>query len=54
MVLSGSSGVPGAGSFSLSGQVFFEGQSLYLQVFLNDPGAPKGVSISNGLEVAYP
>jgi hypothetical protein len=54
ITLSGSSGVPGAGSFSLSSTVFAGDLTLYLQVFLNDPGAPHDVSMSNGLEIDLP
>jgi hypothetical protein len=54
VTLDGSPGTPGAGGFSLSTQVFINDLSLYLQVFLVDGGATKGVSMSNGLEIDFP
>ena len=54
IVLAGQPGVPGDGSFTLTGTPYITGLSIYLQVLLADPGAVKGVSMSNGLEIAFP
>jgi len=52
--LSGSPGAPGAGEFSIPFDVNIMGCSVFLQVFLADVGAVKGISMSNGLEIAFP
>jgi hypothetical protein len=54
VVLSGSPGAPGDGSFSFSGVATISGMSVFFQTFLVDPNAVKGVSMSNGLEIAFP
>lgn len=54
IVCSGSAGVPGAGSFSIPTEVGATNVTLYMQVLLADPGAVKGVSMSNGLEFVLP
>jgi hypothetical protein len=54
VVLGGSPGVPGDGSFSIPGTLFLSNLSLFMQVFLADPGAVMGVSMSNGLEILFP
>jgi hypothetical protein len=54
IALQGSPGVPGDGSFSIGATTYFADLSLYFQVFLVDPGAPMGVSMSKGLEIVYP
>ncbi len=45
---------PGGGGlllpFTLPGDALLTGVSFYLQLLASDPGAPKGVSLSNGLE----
>jgi len=50
----GTAGVAGAGGFDLPVKItapVLVGVPLYLQVFVADPGAPQGVSLTNGLEL---
>ncbi|MBI4882276.1 MAG: hypothetical protein HY812_21840 [Planctomycetes bacterium] len=54
--LSGKLGLPmpGTGSFSFTTLMTLSGVTLYMQAFLADPGAPFGVSMTNGLEMVAP
>lgn len=54
IVLDGTPGQPGDGSVTVSRTNYFTGRSVFVQVFLTDPGAVQGVSMTNGLEIAYP
>jgi photosystem II stability/assembly factor-like uncharacterized protein len=54
VVLDGLSGNPGGGSFSIPFTAYFQGLSIYIQVLLADSAAVRGVSMSNGLEIAFP
>ena len=49
--LNGPAGVPGAGSLTLGGLdlTTFAGLDIYMQALMFDPGACKGVALSNGL-----
>ncbi|HKB15495.1 MAG TPA: VCBS repeat-containing protein, partial [Planctomycetota bacterium] len=53
LVLAGTPGVPGEGSFTFPWVVApgLAGQSAYCQVGVLDPGAPQSVAFSNGLRV---
>jgi hypothetical protein len=54
LVASGVPGLPGVGAFDLVSLVTPElaGAVLYAQVLVLDPGAPSGISSSNGIERA--
>jgi photosystem II stability/assembly factor-like uncharacterized protein len=54
ITLDGTPGQPGAGTFSITTTLEISGLSLFLQAFMADPGAVKGISMTNGLEIAYP
>lgn len=53
VLLGGVPGFPGAGSLTIDGEdvTALAGVSAYLQTLLLDPAAPKGISISNALEM---
>jgi Tol biopolymer transport system component len=53
IVVGGAAGVAGAGSLELTGTDLsaYDGTPLYLQLLLVDPGAPRKVAMSNGLEM---
>jgi len=52
LVLGGSGA--GAGGFSIPVSAYFMDTTLYVQVLNSDTEAPKGVAMSNGLEVHFP
>jgi len=52
--LNGNPGAPGGGGFSVTGAANAVGVTLYIQAFLVDQGAVKGLSMTNGLEIDYP
>lgn len=54
VVLDGTPGSPGAGTFDFSYTAEISGLSVFTQFIIADPGAVKGISMSNGLEIAYP
>ncbi len=54
ITMGGTSGTPGAGSLSLPATPYIADVNVYLQFFLQDGAAPKGVSMSNGLEIEFP
>ncbi|MHC4942572.1 MAG: WD40/YVTN/BNR-like repeat-containing protein [Planctomycetota bacterium] len=54
IVLAGPAGVPGQGTFSFSFTGDVTNVSVYAQILLADPGAAKGISMSNGLEIVFP
>ena len=54
VVLGGTPGAPGSGYLDLKTTPYITGLSINIQVLLADPGAPNGVSMSNGLEIEFP
>jgi hypothetical protein len=54
VTMSGPLNVAGAGSFSIPTVAYVQGADIYLQLVLSDPGAPQGVSLSNGLLISFP
>jgi hypothetical protein len=57
LVLPGAGNGPGSGNLTLQFQVpenpGLNGVQLYHQIFAGDPGAPNGVSASNGLKETF-
>jgi len=54
IVLDGTPGVPGAGTWSQSATQYVSNTAFYVQAFIYDSGAAQGVAMSNGLELVYP